>query len=115
MSRGEIKIAILSNWVNIVKVFGGIAVACVLFYLNATYVTKNDFTPVAQEIKVQAQQISYVNAEVKNISRRLSKIVDDEGNPVNTDKMVEIQKDIAKILMRMENLNEKVDRLDKNK
>jgi hypothetical protein len=29
--------------------------------------------------------------------------------------MVEIQKDIAKILMRMENLNEKVDRLDKNK
>jgi hypothetical protein len=41
--------------------------------------------------------------------------VDDEGDPVNTDKMVEIQKDIAKILMRMENLNEKVDRLDKNK
>ena len=104
MSRGEIKIAILSNWANIVKIFGGIGVACVLFYLNATYVTKSDFTPVAQEIKVQAQQ-----------SRRLSKIVDDEGDPVNTDKMVEIQKDIAKILMRMENLNEKVDRLDKNK
>lgn len=115
MSRGEIKIAILNNWANVFKIFGGIVVASILFYLNATYVKKEDFNPVAQEIKVQAQQISYVNAEVKSISRRLSKIVDDEGNPVNTDKMVEIQRDITKILIKMESLNEKVDRLEKKK
>ena len=113
MSRGEIKIAILSNWANIVKIFGGIIIASILFYLNATYVKKEDFNPVAQEIKIQAQQISYVNAEVKSISRRLSKIVDDEGSPVNTDKMVEIQRDIATILVKLENLSDKLNKLEK--
>jgi len=115
MSKSDLKTLILSNWPSIVKIIGGVVISCVLFYLNATYVTKNDFIPVAQQIKGQAQQISYVNAEVKNISRRLSKIVDNDGNPVNTDKMVEIQKDITKILVKMESLNEKIDRLEKNK
>lgn len=115
MSKNDLKTLILNNWPSAVKIIVAALISCVLFYLNATYVTKNDFVPVAQQIKGQAQQISYVNAEVKSISTRLSKIVDSDGNPVNTDKMVEIQKDIAKILVKMENLNEKVDHLNKHK
>jgi hypothetical protein len=102
-------------WANTVKIVGGILIASVLFYLNATYVKKEDFLPVAREIKVQAEQMAYVNNEVKSISRRLSKIVDDDGAPVNTDKMVEIQRDITKILTKLENLNDKVNDLDKKK
>ena len=113
MSSAASKTSQLNSWANIIKVFGGILIACTLYYLNTTYVKKDDFNPVAVEMKVQAEQISYVNTEVKNISRRLSKIVDDEGKPVNTDKMVEIQKDITKILVKLENLNDKVDRISK--
>jgi len=103
----------LSSWANLIKILGGITIAVVLFYLNATYVKKEDFEPVAKEITVQAQQLSYVNAEVKNISRRLSKIVDDEGKPVNTDKMVEIQRDITTILVKLDNLSDKVNKLER--
>ncbi len=113
MSNPNEKLSTLNNWANLIKILGGISVAAVLFYLNATYVKKEDFEPVAKEITVQAQQLSYVNAEVKNISRRLSKIVDDDGKPVNTDKMVEIQRDITTIIVKLDNLSDKVNKLEK--
>lgn len=113
MSDQDQKLSTLSSWANLIKILGGITIAVVLFYLNATYVKKEDFEPVAKEITVQAQQLSYVNAEVKNISRRLSKIVDDEGKPVNTDKMVEIQRDITTILVKLDNLSDKVNKLER--
>ena len=103
----------INIWANLIKVVGGALIACAIFYLNATYVKKDDFNPVASELKTQAEQLSYVNAEVKSISRRLSKIVDDEGKPVNTDKMVEIQRDITRILVKLDNLSDKVNRLEK--
>ena len=103
----------VNAWTSLIKIIGGAALACVLFYLNATYVKKEDFHPVASELKTQAEQLSYVNAEVKSISRRLSKIVDVEGQPVNTDKMVEIQRDVARILVKLDNLSDKVNRLEK--
>ena len=115
MSNEEHKISHVSEWLSVFQIIGGICVACALFYLNSTYVKQDDFIPVAREIKVQAEQVSYVNAEVKNISRRLSKIVDDDGNPVNTDKMVEIQRDITKILVKLENLGDKINNLEKKK
>jgi predicted nucleic acid-binding Zn-ribbon protein len=111
----EPKISNIADWLSVFKILGGVLIACSLFYLNSTYVKKDDFVPVAREIKVQAEQVSYVNAEVKNISRRLSKIVDDDGNPVNTDKMVEIQRDITKILVKLENLSDKINNLEKKK
>ena len=113
MSDQDQKLSTLSSWANLIKILGGITIAVVLFYLNATYVKKEDCEPVAKEITVQAQQLSYVNAEVKNISRRLSKIVDDEGKPVNTDKMVEIQRDITTILVKLDNLSDKVNKLER--
>jgi hypothetical protein len=113
MKRQEEKLSLLSNWANLIKIMGGMAIAALLFYLNATYVKRDDFLPVAKEMTIQAEQLSYVNAEVKNISRRLSKIVDDEGKPVNTDKMVEIQRDIATILVKLENLSDKLNKLEK--
>ena len=111
---GNSKASEINIWANLIKIIGGAFVACIIFYLNATYVKKDDFSPVATELKTQAEQLSYVNAEVKNISRRLSKIVDEEGKPVNTDKMVEIQRDITRILVKLDNLSDKVNRLDKN-
>lgn len=112
MSEGS-KASEINVWANLVKIIGGALIACALFYLNATYVKKDDFSPVALELKGQGEQLSYLNAEVKTISRRLSKIVDEDGHPVNTDKMVEIQRDITRILVKLDNLSDKVNRSDK--
>jgi hypothetical protein len=105
----------LFTTINIVKVVGTFFIATCVVWLNSNYVKQNEFKELTNRIVVVESKTNNLERQMgdivpvlKNIEKRLSNIITEDGKIIYDNKIINMERDIGLIQKDIEYIKDNI-------
>ena len=108
-------IAELFSIVNLAKIIGTFFIATCVVWLNSNYVKQDDYKELTNRVVIVEskafnleRQVNDITPVLKNIEKRLSNIITEDGKVIYDNKIINMERDIGYIQKDIEYIKENI-------